>query len=150
MGKAFQFPDLAFATSRLNWSCPLKTVPNGNRDSKANATEQVKSSGIKSFQPRIVRTTQRGIPFQSTPSVTADVRALQNSATPAGGNLPQRVASPGQAYILSCKCRFVFQKRAAETLCANHRRMARMPTVPRACDYDRDPIGTSVISLLAS
>src|SRR5204862_7489470 len=117
MGKAFQFPDLAFATSRLNWSCPLKTVPNGNRDSKANATEQVKSTGIKTLQTRIVRTTQRGMPFRSTPSVAADVRALQNSATPAGGNLPPRVASPGHAYILSCTCRFVFQKIAADPLC---------------------------------
>src|SRR5947208_3841032 len=110
MGKAFQFPDLAFATSRLNWSCPLKTVPNGNRDSKANATEQVKSSGIKSFQPRIVRTTQRGIPLQSTPSITPGVRAALNFASPVAGNQTQGVASPGQAYILSCKCRFVFQK----------------------------------------
>jgi len=33
---AFQFPALAFATSRLNWSCPLKIVLNGNRDVDAN------------------------------------------------------------------------------------------------------------------
>src|SRR5207247_8085367 len=60
-GKAFQFPALAFATSRLNWSCPLKIVLNGNRDVDANATEQIKQSGTRVFQLRITRTTQREI-----------------------------------------------------------------------------------------
>jgi hypothetical protein len=41
-------------------------VLNGNRDSIAEATEQAKTSGIKILQQRITRTTQRGIPIQST------------------------------------------------------------------------------------
>jgi hypothetical protein len=57
---------MAFATSRLNWSCPLKTVLNGNRDSYANATEQINNMGMKIFQVRILHTTQRGIALQST------------------------------------------------------------------------------------
>jgi hypothetical protein len=42
----------------LNWSCPLKTVPNGNRDSDANAMEQSKIRGTRIFQLRITGTTQ--------------------------------------------------------------------------------------------
>jgi hypothetical protein len=57
---------LAFAASRLNWSCPLKTVLNGNRDSYANATEQINNMGTKTLQVRISPTTQRGIALQST------------------------------------------------------------------------------------
>jgi hypothetical protein len=44
----------------------LKTVLNGKRDSIAEAIEQAKTSGIKIFQQRITRTTQRGIPIEST------------------------------------------------------------------------------------
>jgi hypothetical protein len=65
---------LAFATSRLNWSCPLKTVLNGKRDSIAEATEQAKTTGIKILQQRITRTTQRGIPIQST-AIVSDHRS---------------------------------------------------------------------------
>jgi len=39
---------------------------NGKRDSIAPATEQIKTNGIKTFQQRISRTTQPGIPIQST------------------------------------------------------------------------------------
>src|SRR5438477_5184035 len=66
IGSALQFSALAFATSRLNWSCPLKTVLNGNRDSYANATEQIDNMGTKTFQVCISPTTQRGIALQST------------------------------------------------------------------------------------
>jgi len=36
-------------------------VLNGKRDSDANATEKSRNRGIKTFQPRITRTTQRGM-----------------------------------------------------------------------------------------
>src|SRR5689334_24505288 len=58
IGKAFQFPAFAFATNRLNWSCPLKTVPNGKRDSDATATEPSMNRRTTAFQLRITGTTQ--------------------------------------------------------------------------------------------
>jgi hypothetical protein len=39
----------------------LKTVLNGNRDWDANAAEQIKNSGMKTFQVGITRQTQREI-----------------------------------------------------------------------------------------
>jgi hypothetical protein len=57
---------LAFATSRLNWSCPLKTVLNGNRDWDANAPEQIKQSRTSVFKLRMTLTIQRGIRPSST------------------------------------------------------------------------------------
>jgi hypothetical protein len=51
--------DFAFATKRLNWSCPLKTVVKGNPDSDAIAIEQSRFIATKAFQLRIMWTTQR-------------------------------------------------------------------------------------------
>jgi hypothetical protein len=51
-------PAFAFAINRLNWSCPLKRVPNGKRDSDANPTEQSKKRGTTIFQLRMTGTTQ--------------------------------------------------------------------------------------------
>ena len=50
IGSDFQFSDFALATSLLNWSCPLNTVPNGKRDSDAIPAEQIKNSVTQTLQ----------------------------------------------------------------------------------------------------
>src|SRR5438067_12203888 len=92
IGSALQFSALAFATSRLNWSCPLKTVLNGNRDSYANATEQTKNRGTITLQLRITPTTQRGIWLRS---MTHD-EARKNDEAPI---LPERTGHTSASVI---------------------------------------------------
>src|SRR5260370_42304516 len=66
IGSDFQLLSLASETNRLNWSCPLKTVLNGNRVSTANAVAQIKTMGTINFEAVIADRTEIEIAARSS------------------------------------------------------------------------------------
>src|SRR5215510_5469446 len=79
IGSDFQFSAFALATSRLNWSWPLNTVPNGNRDSDAIPAEQIKKSVTQTFQLRMRRDVTERCMWKVTRSKRLEAYNVKNA-----------------------------------------------------------------------
>src|SRR5207247_3499569 len=120
IGSVFQFSALAFATSRLNWSCPLKIVLDGNRDSNANAAEQIKNTETTIFQLRISPTLNAEFTYEQ-PHSRCRGRVPSPPGSPRYGSRSTHVAKSFTSleglYIL-LGCADSFRKKKPEECCS--------------------------------